>query len=239
MWKHAKNSMKVLKRPNSVFLQGDVRSSVLKTQKTRKTRETKTRIAQNFLIVWPIPGCTMSKSMPRAFRKCGTFRYLKVLNQSYWLSKSGQIWGKKFLEWRRHKKKTRLQYCTEGRHMNRIGFSHGKFDILFISGLKTAYWSRVFFLWRRLFSVTSRKFPTLLTLSSRNSRSETEKFEKFHIFETAWTSAFSWCYPYWVYGIRMASNCGKYEKIHFFVFLGVRCIRKCMMMLNRIFWTLA
>ena len=37
------------------------------------------------------------------------------------------------------KKKTRLQYCTEGRHMNRIGFSHGKFDVLFISGLKTAY----------------------------------------------------------------------------------------------------
>ena len=34
--------MKVLKRPNSVFLQGDVRSSVPKTQKTRKTRETKT-----------------------------------------------------------------------------------------------------------------------------------------------------------------------------------------------------
>ena len=145
MWKHAKNSMKVLKRPNSVFLQGDVRSSVLKTQKTRKTRETKTWITQNFPIVWPIQGSTMSKSMPRAFRKCGTFRYLKVLNQSYWLSKSGQIWGKKFLEWRRHKKKTRLQYCTEGRHMNRIGFSHGKFDILFISGLKTAYWSRVFF----------------------------------------------------------------------------------------------
>ena len=239
MWKHAKNSMKVLKRPNSVFLQGDVRSSVLKTQKTRKTRETKTRIAQNFLIVWPNQGCTMSKSMPRAFRKCGTFRYKKVLNQSYWLSKSGQIWRKKFSEWRRHKKKTRLQYCTEGRHMNRIGFSHGKFDILFISGLKTAYWSRVFFLWRRLFSGTSPKFQTLLTLSSRNSRSETRKIDKFHIFETAWTSAFSWCYPYRVYGIRMASNCGKYEKIHCLVFLGVRCIRKCMMMLNRIFWTLA
>ena len=42
--------MKVLKRPNSVFLQGDVRSSVLKTLKTKKTRETKTRISQNFPI---------------------------------------------------------------------------------------------------------------------------------------------------------------------------------------------
>ena len=196
-------------------------------------------ITQIFPIVWPIQGCTMSKSMPRAFRKCGTFRYLKVLNQSYWLSKSGQIWRKKFSEWRRHKKKTRLQYCTEGRHMNRIGFSHGKFDILFISGLKTAYWSRVFFLWRRLFSGTSRKFPTLLTLRSRNSRSKTRKPNKSHIFEIAWTSAFSRCYPYRVYGIRMSCNCRKYEKIHFLGFLGVRWVKKCMMMLNRIFWTLA
>ena len=239
MWKHAKNSMKELKRPNSVFYAGYVRSSLLKTPKTCKTRETKTRITQNVPIVWLIQGSTMSKSMPRAFQKCGTFRYSKVLNQSYWPPKSGQIRGKKFLDRRRHKKKTRLQYSVPRPHMNRIGFSHGKFDILFISGLKTAYWSRVFFLWRRLFSVTSRKFQTLLTLSSRNSRSKTRKPNKSHIFEIAWTSAFSWCYPYWVYGIRMASNCGKYEKIHFLVFLGVRCIRKCMMMLNQIFWTLA
>ena len=133
------------------FYKGTSGALCWKPKKTRKTRETKTRIAQNFLIVWPIPGCTMSKSMPRAFRKCGTFRYLKVFNQSYWLSKSGQIWRKKFSEWRRHKKKTRLQYCTEGRHMNRIGFSHGKFDVLFISGLKTAYWSRVFFLTPTIF----------------------------------------------------------------------------------------
>ena len=190
MWKHAKNSMKELKRPNSVFYAGYVRSSLLKTPKTCKTRETKTRITQNFLIVWLIQGSTMSKSMPRAFRKCGTFWYFKVLNQSYWLSKSGQIWGKKFLEWRRHKKKTRLQYSVHRPHMNRIRSSHGQFDVLFISGLKTAYWSRVFFLWRRLFSGTSRKFQTLLTLSSRNSRSETRKPDKFHIFETPWTSAF-------------------------------------------------
>ena len=53
--------------------------------------------------------------------------------------KSGQIRGKKFLGRRRHKKKTRLQYSVSRPHMNRIGFSHGKFDILFISGLKTAY----------------------------------------------------------------------------------------------------
>ena len=94
MWKHAKNSMKELKRPNSVFYAGYVRSSLLKTPKTCKTRETKTRITQNFPIVWLIQGSTMSKSMPRAFQKCGTFRYSKVLNQSYWPPKSGQIRGK-------------------------------------------------------------------------------------------------------------------------------------------------
>ena len=65
--------MKELKRPNSVFLAGYVRSSVLKTQKTKKTRETKTRISQNFSILWPIQGSTMSKSMPRAFQKCVTY----------------------------------------------------------------------------------------------------------------------------------------------------------------------
>ena len=175
----------------------------------------------------------------QGFTKMWYFSIFKGFKPELFAVKVGSNLRKKIPRVAMSQKKTRLQYCTEGRHMNRIGFSHGKFDILFISGLKTAYWSRVFFLWRRLFSVTSRKFQTLLTLSSRNSRSETEIFEKFHIFETAWTSAFSWCYPYWVYGIRMVSNCGKYEKIHCLVFLGVRCIRKCMMMLNRIFWTLA
>ena len=74
-----KKSVKELKRPNSVFYAGYVRSSVLKTQKTRKTRKTKTWITQNFPIVWPIQGSTMSKSMPRAFQKCGTFWYLTRL----------------------------------------------------------------------------------------------------------------------------------------------------------------
>ena len=145
MWKHAKNSMKELKRPNSVFYAGYVRSSLLKAPKTCKTRETKTRITQNFPVVWLIQGSTMSKSMPRAFRKCGTFWYFKVLNQSYWLSKSGQIGGKKFLEWRLHKKKTRLQYSVHRPHMNRIRSSHGQFDVLFISGLKTTFCDVAYF----------------------------------------------------------------------------------------------
>ena len=60
------------------------------------------------------------------------------------------------------------------------------------------------------------------TLSSNNSRSETPNPDKSHIFGIVRTSAFSWCYPYRVYDIRMLSNCGKYQKIHFFAFLGVR-----------------
>ena len=64
------------------------RSSLLKTP---KTRETKMWITQNFELVWPIQGRTMWKLTSWGFRKCGTFRDLKVLNQSYRLSKSSQI----------------------------------------------------------------------------------------------------------------------------------------------------
>ena len=64
------------------------RSSLLKTW---KTRETKTWITQNFELVWPIQGRTMWKLTSWRFQKCGSFRWLKVLNQSYWLSKLGQI----------------------------------------------------------------------------------------------------------------------------------------------------
>ena len=43
-----KKSMEGSKLSDSVFLQWDVRSSVLKTPKNTKTRETKTQITQNF-----------------------------------------------------------------------------------------------------------------------------------------------------------------------------------------------
>ena len=46
MWNHAKKSMEGFKLSDSVFLQWDVRSSVLKTPKNTKTRETKTQITQ-------------------------------------------------------------------------------------------------------------------------------------------------------------------------------------------------
>ena len=44
-------SMEELKLPDSVFLQGDGRSSVLKTLKTTKTKETKMPVSQ----IFPIP----------------------------------------------------------------------------------------------------------------------------------------------------------------------------------------
>ena len=47
-----------LKRPNSLFLQGEVSSAVLKTL---TTGETKTRITQNFQILYHIQGTTIGK----------------------------------------------------------------------------------------------------------------------------------------------------------------------------------
>ena len=47
----------------------------------------------------------MRKLTSRAFRKCCSFRVLKVLNQSYWLSKSGENWRKNSKERRRQKKR--------------------------------------------------------------------------------------------------------------------------------------
>ena len=59
--------MEGLKLSDSVFSQWDVRSSLLKSM---KTRQTKTPVSHFFQILWPIQDGTMSKSMPRAFRKC-------------------------------------------------------------------------------------------------------------------------------------------------------------------------
>ena len=73
MRNHAKKSMKTLKRQNSLFFHCEISSVVLKTRKIRKTRQTKTRITQNFQILYPIQGGTMGKLTSQGFRKCGTF----------------------------------------------------------------------------------------------------------------------------------------------------------------------
>jgi len=87
MWNHAKRSMKKLKRPNSL-LQGEVSSAVLKTW---KTRETKTRITQNFQILYHIQDRAMWKLTSRGFRKCGSFCAGEFLKGTYWLSKLGHF----------------------------------------------------------------------------------------------------------------------------------------------------
>ena len=88
MWNNAKKSMKRLKRPNSLFLQGEVSSAVLKTW---KTRETKTRITQNFQILNHIQGTTIGKLTSWGFRKCGSFCSGEFLKRRYWLSKSSNF----------------------------------------------------------------------------------------------------------------------------------------------------
>ena len=70
MWNHAKKSIVGFKLSESVFSQWDARSSLLKSM---KTRQTKTPVSHFFQILWPIQDGTMSKSMPRAFRKCVTY----------------------------------------------------------------------------------------------------------------------------------------------------------------------
>ena len=97
---------------NMKTFKGDVRSSVLKTPKTRKTRETKTWITQNFPIVWPIPGCTTSKSMPRAFQICMTHGGRDNWHHIFWTPKSRQMSTKNFRAWFRYKKLTLLNEAS-------------------------------------------------------------------------------------------------------------------------------
>ena len=88
MWNHAKKLMKTLKRQNSLFFHCEISSVVLKTRKIRKTRQTKTRITQNFHILYPIQGGTMWKLTSQGFRKCGTFWACDLSNGSYCCPKS-------------------------------------------------------------------------------------------------------------------------------------------------------
>ena len=100
MWNHTKNSMKELKQPASVFLFYNRRSVTNRSSllKMRQTRETKMWITQNFEQVWPIKGRAMWKLTSWRFRKCGTFWVLKVLNKSYWLSKTVAQCAPQFLK---------------------------------------------------------------------------------------------------------------------------------------------
>ena len=116
-------------------------SSLLKTM---KTRQTKTYITQNFELVWPIQGRTMWKLTSWGFQKCGTFRVLKVLNQSYWLSKSGEISKKKSAS---QKKDTRPILRIEARN------EHQQLPIG-LSWVDVRFGTQFSLLWPCLFFVT-------------------------------------------------------------------------------------
>ena len=134
----------------------------------------------------------MRKLTSRAFRKCCSFRVLKVLNQSYWLSKSGENWRKNSIETRRYKKITRPQYRFLGPETNSTSFSHGWYDMLFVSGVKSQNCGRVIFFWHLVFSRMDQFFRTHPSLTAYSSRSKPHTPNKFHIFGKVRTWGFTW-----------------------------------------------
>ena len=84
-----------------------ISSAVLKTW---KTRETKTRITQNFQILYHIQGTTIGKLTSWGFRKCGSFCPGEFLKRSYWLSKYSHFSFFFESKMRCSKKKTRPQF---------------------------------------------------------------------------------------------------------------------------------
>ena len=164
----------------------------------------------------------MWKSMSWRFWKCCSFWVLKVLNQSYWLSKFGENWRKKSMERRRCKKKTRPQYCVLSSETNSTAFSHGGDDMLFVSELKTQNCGRVFFFWRLVFSMTDQFFRTRPSLTANNSRSKAPTPNKFYIFGNVRTWGFTWTYPGNFFLWANFEEWAFYEKSRFLAFFRVR-----------------
>ena len=82
-------------------------------------------------------GYAIGKLTSRAFRKCGGLVCYNFLTPSYCCPKSGQISRIILAKLRCQKKKTRLQFSISSLHMNRTWVSHGTFQVLFISEVKT------------------------------------------------------------------------------------------------------
>ena len=112
-----------------------------------------------------------------------TFRLWRCLNPSYCCPKSGQISRIFLAKLRCQKKKTRLQFSISSLHMNRTWVSHGTFQVLFISEVKTQNCSRVFFFWHRIILMTNSKFQTPLTLNSHKSGLKNHRIKNYHISE--------------------------------------------------------
>ena len=126
------------------------------------------------------------------FQKCCSFRVLKVLNQSYWLSKSGENWRKNSKERRRQKKKTRPQFWVLSSVTESAWAQYGWFHADSVAELKTQNCGRVFFFWRLVFSMTDQFFRTRPSLTAYNSRSKPHTPNKFHIFGNVRTWGIIW-----------------------------------------------
>ena len=101
--------------------------------------------------------------------------------------------------------------------MNRTWVSHGTFQVLFISEVKTQNCGRGIFFWHRLFLVTNQKFQSRLTLSAYNSASKALNLKKYHIFGIPRTSAFTWYPPWYMMQHQNFEKWTKYKKRQNFV----------------------
>ena len=129
----------------------------------------------------------MRKLTSRAFRKCCSFRVLKVLNQSYWLSKSGENWRKKSKERRCQKKRhghniefwalTRNQHGSNMVGSMLIPWQSSKLKIVAVSFFfDTSYFRGrssffgVIHLWRPITPVQNLTRPKSTTFSESSGR---------------------------------------------------------------------
>ena len=182
--------MKRLKRPNSLFLQGEVSSAVLKTW---KTRETKTRITQNFQILYHIQGTTMRMLTSWGFRKCGSFGPGEFLKRSYWLSKSSNFSNFFESKMRCQKKRHGHNFDFSGLPRNQRGTNPIGKPLIPCQTRKIKIVAVTFFCYASSDPIFFLKFD--LTLTANNSPLKSRTPQKYHIFGKLRTSAFSWCPP--------------------------------------------
>ena len=139
-----------------------------------------------------------------AFRKCGSFWDLEVLNQSYWLSKLGQIQRKILLGRRRHKKRhchninfwSLKRIAGRPHHVRRPGYSFQapKIEIVAVSFFCDASFPAKFF----------SEFDPTLTAKSYGLK--TPNLKNYHTFGKLRTSAFTQYPLYRSYLLKNLSN---------------------------------
>ena len=163
----------------------------------------------------------MRKLTSWGFQKCGSFWVLKVLNQSYWLSKSSENWRKNSKEMRCHKKKTRPQFSILRSVTESVWAQYGWFHADSVTELKIENCGRVFFLWHLVISMTDQFFRTHPSLTAYSSRSKPHTPNKLHIFGKLWTWAFAWSYPGRIFLHKIFEEKRKKQKMHFFAIFRV------------------